>query len=112
MGRRVPDRLRGSSAAMPGVIVPHGQIPLRGESMTTVEPVLDVGWVDEVLLAGPDDEVCLRLGAPVTRAALRRLVAERQARLESAGLRRGGAVALRLPPSLAYIANLLAAWRI
>ena len=80
--------------------------------MTTVEPVLDVGWVDQVLLAGPDDEVCLRLGAPVTRAALRRLVAERQARLESAGLRRGGAVALRLPPSLAYIANLLAAWGI
>src|SRR2546421_11150502 len=76
--------------------------------MTTVEPTLDVGWVDEVLLAGPDDEVCLRLGAPVTRAALRRLVAERQARLESAGLGRGGGGGPRPPPPLGPPPNPLA----
>jgi acyl-coenzyme A synthetase/AMP-(fatty) acid ligase len=80
--------------------------------MTTVEPILDVGWVDEVLLAGADDEVCLHLGAPVLRSELRALVAERQDRLAAAGLRTGGVVALRLPPSLAFVANLLAAWRI
>jgi len=79
--------------------------------MTAVEPVLDLGWVDEVLLAGPDDEVCLRPGTPVTRAQLRALVGERQERLAAAGLRQGGTVALRMPPSLAYVANLLAAWR-
>ncbi|GAA1984646.1 class I adenylate-forming enzyme family protein [Catenulispora subtropica] len=72
----------------------------------------DPGWVDEVLLAGPDDQVCLVLGAPVDRAALRTLVAQRQAVLAGAGLRAGGSVALCLPPSLAFIANLLAAWRI
>jgi 3-hydroxy-4-methylanthranilate adenylyltransferase len=80
--------------------------------MTAVEPVLDVGWVDGVLLAGPDDEVCLHLGVPVTRAALRQLVAQRQERLAAHGLTGGGSVALRMPSSLAYIANLLAAWRI
>jgi len=40
------------------------------------------------------------------------MVAERQSRLVAAGLAAGGALALRLPPSLAYIANLLAGWRI
>ena len=34
-----------------------------------------------------------------------------QARLGAAGLRPGGAAALRLPPSLAYVVNLLATWR-
>ena len=71
----------------------------------------DPEWVDEVLLAGPDDQVCLVLDGPVDRAMLRRLVAERQAALTGAGLRAGGSVALCLPPSLAFIANLLAAWR-
>jgi acyl-CoA synthetase (AMP-forming)/AMP-acid ligase II len=69
-------------------------------------------WVDEILLAGPDRNVCLRLGAPIDRGTLRQLIADRQARLEHVGLRRGGSLALNLPPSLAYIANLFAALRI
>src|SRR5262245_26022303 len=73
---------------------------------------LSPDWVDEVLLAGPGDEVCLRLAEPVTRAHLRELVGRRQVALAAAGLSRGGAVALRLPPSLAFITNLLASWRI
>ena len=72
----------------------------------------DPGWVDEVLLAGPADQVCLVLDAPIDRATLRRLVTERQAVLAGAGLRAGGSVALCLPPSLAFITNLLAAWRV
>jgi hypothetical protein len=40
-------------------------------------PQLEPDWVDEVLLAGASDDVCLHLGAPVSRAGLRRLVAER-----------------------------------
>ncbi|MBB5826367.1 acyl-coenzyme A synthetase/AMP-(fatty) acid ligase [Micromonospora carbonacea subsp. aurantiaca] len=63
------------------------------------------------MLAGPATEVCLRLPDPVDRGTLRRLVGEAQARLTGAGLRPGGAAALRLPPSLAYVVNLLATWR-
>ena len=70
------------------------------------------GWVDNVLLSGPDDEICLFLDGPVSRAALRALVAARQEALSAAGLGIGGSVALRLPPSLAFVANLLAAWRL
>lgn len=72
----------------------------------------DPQWVDEVLLAGPGDRACLVLGAAVSRDELRRLVTQRQDVLAASGLRRGGAVALNLPPSLAFVANLLAAWRI
>jgi acyl-coenzyme A synthetase/AMP-(fatty) acid ligase len=68
--------------------------------------------VDEVLLFGKDGEICLFLGRPVSRGELRQLVADRQAVLAAAGLRDGGSVALCLPPSLAFITNLLAAWRI
>ena len=75
-------------------------------------PQLEPEWVDEVLLAGAADDVCLHLGEPVSRAELRRLVAERHRALADAGLRRGGSVALCLAPSLAFIANLLASWRI
>jgi 3-hydroxy-4-methylanthranilate adenylyltransferase len=75
-------------------------------------PQLEPEWVDEVLLAGADDQACLNLGEPITRAGLRRMVAERQRVLADAGLRRGGACALCLPPSRAFITNLLAAWRI
>ncbi|MEV1117928.1 fatty acid--CoA ligase family protein [Actinosynnema sp. NPDC049800] len=75
-------------------------------------PVVGPEWVDEVLLRGPDAQVCLQVDGPVDRAALRRVVAERRARLEAAGLRAGGSLVLRLPPSLAYVANLLAGWRI
>ena len=75
-------------------------------------PQLEPEWVDEVLLAGAADDVCLHLGAPVSRGELGRLVAERRRALADAGLRRGGSVALCLPPSLAFIANLLACWQI
>ncbi|MDH6460650.1 acyl-coenzyme A synthetase/AMP-(fatty) acid ligase [Micromonospora sp. A200] len=71
----------------------------------------DPGWVDEILLTGRSTDVCLRLPEPVDRGTLRRLVGEAQARLAAAGLRPGGAAALRLPPSLAYVVNLLATWR-
>ncbi|RKN40596.1 class I adenylate-forming enzyme family protein [Micromonospora endolithica] len=71
----------------------------------------DPGWVDEVLFAGRSSDVCLSLPDPVDRATLRRLVTAAQERLTAAGLRSGGAVALRLPPSLAYVVNLLATWR-
>jgi 3-hydroxy-4-methylanthranilate adenylyltransferase len=75
-------------------------------------PQLEPEWVDEVLLAGPADQVCLHLDEPVTRAGLRRLVAERHLVLADSGLKRGGSVALCLAPSLAFIANLLASWQI
>jgi acyl-coenzyme A synthetase/AMP-(fatty) acid ligase len=68
-------------------------------------------WVDEVLLSGADDEVCLCSDRLVDRRTLRRLVSERQSALAAAGLRAGGSVALWLPPSIAYVANLLAGWR-
>jgi acyl-coenzyme A synthetase/AMP-(fatty) acid ligase len=73
---------------------------------------LDGGWVDEVLLAGPDDQRCVVLDRPVTRSELRTLVHARQSALGAAGVARGGAVALCLAPSLAFVANLLAALRI
>ncbi|HEY0636105.1 MAG TPA: class I adenylate-forming enzyme family protein [Pseudonocardiaceae bacterium] len=69
------------------------------------------GWVDEVLLGGADGDVCLVLGREVTRGELRALVAEQQHRLTEAGLTAGGTLALRLPPSLGYVALLLAGWR-
>jgi acyl-coenzyme A synthetase/AMP-(fatty) acid ligase len=72
----------------------------------------DPSWVDEILLGGPDREECLFLGAPVGRGELRRLVDGRAAGLRAAGLAAGGTVALCLAPSLAFVANLLAAWRI
>ncbi|MEW2378890.1 class I adenylate-forming enzyme family protein [Micromonospora sp. NPDC047812] len=68
-------------------------------------------WVDEILLQGRSTDICLRLPEPVDRGTLRRLVTEAQARLGAAGLRPGGAAALRMPPSLAYVVNLLATWR-
>jgi acyl-coenzyme A synthetase/AMP-(fatty) acid ligase len=69
-------------------------------------------WVDDELLAGNADEVCLRFGEPVTRSELRLLVAERERELTAAGLAAGGSVTLHLPPSLAYVTALLAAWRV
>ncbi len=70
------------------------------------------GWVDATLLAGGEDDVCLWLGRGVDRRALRELVASEQRKLQAAGLAAGGTVSLRLPPSLAYVASLLAAWRV
>lgn len=76
------------------------------------EAPLSNGWVDRVLLAGDTVDACLSFDRPVDRGTLRGLVAERQRRLTEAGLAAGGTVALRLPPSLAFVATLLAAWRI
>ncbi len=69
-------------------------------------------WVDRELLAGSDGDVCLHFGSPVTRKELRQLVESQQARLAEAGLAVGGTVSLHLPPSLGYVASLLASWRI
>src|SRR5687767_10792751 len=82
------------------------------ESGPLSAPTLGPDWVDEVLLAGPHDSTCLTIGEDIDRATLRRLVADREAALSAAGLRRGGAVVLNLPPSVAFVTNLLAAWRI
>jgi acyl-coenzyme A synthetase/AMP-(fatty) acid ligase len=73
------------------------------------------GWVDDTLLAGSaahDRDSCLWLGRPVDRGTLRGLVAQQQHELGAAGLAAGGTVCIRLPPSLGYVASLLAAWRI
>ncbi|OKJ45684.1 AMP-dependent synthetase [Micromonospora sp. TSRI0369] len=75
------------------------------------DPASTVDWVDDILLTGRDTDICLRLPQPVDKGTLRRLVGEAQNRLTEAGLRAGGAAALRLPPSLAYVAHLLATWR-
>ncbi|UWP87426.1 fatty acid--CoA ligase family protein [Dactylosporangium fulvum] len=63
-------------------------------------------------MAGPDDQVALVFDAPVTRADLRRLVSAKQAVLTNAGLVRGGSAVLCLAPSLTFVTNLLACWRI
>jgi acyl-coenzyme A synthetase/AMP-(fatty) acid ligase len=73
---------------------------------------LATDWVDDVLLAGDDSDTCLRFGRPVDRAALRAMVAEHQQMFTDAGLAEGGTIALRLPPSLTFVAMLLAAWRL
>jgi len=75
------------------------------------EGAADPDWVDEYLFRGRDDD-CIVLGEPVPRETLRTQVADRAAELRSAGLGPGGAISLRLPPSLAYVVNLLAAWRL
>ncbi|MCX4390674.1 fatty acid--CoA ligase family protein [Micromonospora peucetia] len=67
--------------------------------------------MDEILLSGRSTDICFRLPEPVDRGTLRRLVVDAQARLGAAGLRPEGAAALRMPPSLAYVVNLLATWR-
>ncbi|MEV6924387.1 AMP-binding protein [Dactylosporangium sp. NPDC051485] len=63
----------------------------------------------------PGDAPALVFDAPVTRAELRRLVEQKQAVLAAAGIGRNGpgdAVALCLAPSLAFVTNLLACWRL
>lgn len=74
--------------------------------------IVEPGWVDDVLITGGDDEVCLRLDEAVTFGALRERIAARHAELTALGLHPGGTVSLRLPPSLDYVVNLLASWRI
>jgi acyl-coenzyme A synthetase/AMP-(fatty) acid ligase len=84
------------------------------QNLSASEPglVASPDWVDEILLPGADNEVCLCSDQPVDRRVLRQLVSQRQSVLTAAGLRAGGSLALRLPPSMAYVANLLAGWRI
>ncbi len=74
--------------------------------------VTDAGWVDEILLDGPDGQLVFASPVPVDRSTLRRLVAERRDELAAGGLRAGGAAALRLPPSIGYVATLLATWQL
>jgi acyl-coenzyme A synthetase/AMP-(fatty) acid ligase len=68
-------------------------------------------WVRDALLAGDPGDPCIWMGGPVTRGELAALVDARQRMLEAGGLRPGGTAALNLPPSLEYVATLLAAWR-
>lgn len=84
---------------------------MTAESSVATAETTGPDWVDEVLLQGSDTEICMRLPEPLNRATLRGLVADRQRELTDAGLRAGGAAALRLPPSVAYVASLLAVWR-
>ncbi len=68
-------------------------------------------WVDDVLLRGEDTEICLHLDEAISRGQLRSMVADQQRKLGDAGLAAGGSLALHLPPSIAFIVNLLAGWR-
>jgi 3-hydroxy-4-methylanthranilate adenylyltransferase len=70
------------------------------------------GWIDSVLLGGPDDQPALFLAERIDRAALRDLVAREERKLAEAGLTADGAATLVLPPSLGFVASLLAAWRL
>ncbi|WP_425394877.1 class I adenylate-forming enzyme family protein [Actinospica robiniae] len=85
---------------------------MNAESGGRAMPGLAAPWVDRLLLAGPDREPCLRLGQALDRTLVRAGVAEAEDRLRAAGLAPGGSAALRLPPSLAFVTSLLAAWRI
>jgi len=89
-----------------------GGYKLPAHSPTSNVEAFTGDWVDEVLLAGPDENVCLHLGAAITRGELRRAVREREEALRGQGIRAGGSVVLRLPPSYAYVANLLACMRV
>jgi len=84
------------------------------QTVSTFGAVGDVGpnWVDDVLLAGDGDQLAFSHPQPVRRAELAELVALRRQALVAAGLRPGGAAALWLAPSLAYVANLLATWQL
>ena len=64
------------------------------------------------MFTGHDDDTCLDVGAPITLGELRREVEQRQSVMERLGVTAGGTVALRMPPSAAYVANLLAGWRL
>ncbi|MDQ3405035.1 MAG: acyl--CoA ligase [Actinomycetota bacterium] len=69
-------------------------------------------WVDDLLLAGPDDQACLRLGDQLDLAALREAVGQAELELRAAGLSVHGTAAIYLPPSLSYVVTVLAVWRI
>jgi acyl-coenzyme A synthetase/AMP-(fatty) acid ligase len=82
------------------------------DSTFSSDTVVDSDWVGKYLLAGADDHVCLWFDQPITRAALRELVADRSKELAGAGLSAGGSVSVQLPPGLTYVVNVLAAWRL
>jgi len=84
---------------------------MKGSVVTDAESQLDGDWVDSVLLAGADADACLWFDTAIDRAALRALVDDHQRTFAEAGLKAGGTIALRLPPSLTFVAMLLAAWR-
>ncbi|HTJ66816.1 MAG TPA: class I adenylate-forming enzyme family protein [Actinospica sp.] len=69
-------------------------------------------WVDDLLLAGPDTQVCLGFPERRDRRGLRSAVAEACEELRALGVAAGGSVAVSIPPSLDYIRYLLAAWRL
>lgn len=83
---------------------------MRGSTALRAAVPPAAGRLAELLLAGPPEQECLAFGRPVLRAELRSLVADQAAALRAAGLDAGGTVALRLPPSLAFVAALLAGW--
>jgi acyl-coenzyme A synthetase/AMP-(fatty) acid ligase len=74
-------------------------------------PEQSENWVDGLLLAGPAADDCLRFGTRTDRGTLRRLVAERQQQLRTAGLGPNGTLALSMAPSLEFVVTLLAGWR-
>ncbi|MEU3920781.1 class I adenylate-forming enzyme family protein [Streptomyces sp. NPDC029004] len=82
-----------------------GETPLKRPACT------EGAWVDDILLQGDEQYVALDVGGPVSRAELRRLVAEQQSRFEAAGLTAGCTLAVRLPPSLSCVVAMLAGWR-
>src|SRR5260370_37094470 len=71
-------------------------------------PQLEPEWVDEVLLAGASDDVCLHLGGPGSRAELRRPLAGPPPAPARAGVRPGRSGGARPSPPPARLSHLLA----
>jgi 3-hydroxy-4-methylanthranilate adenylyltransferase len=84
---------------------------MRGSTVVSTSASWTADRLADLLLAGDPAEECLTFGRPVERSELRALVEEQAAALRAAGLGAGGTVALRLPPSLAFVSALLAGWR-
>jgi acyl-coenzyme A synthetase/AMP-(fatty) acid ligase len=83
---------------------------MRGSiAMTSASP-WTASRLAELLLAGDPATECLSFGRPVQRAELSASVDEQAIALRAAGLVDGGTLALRLPPSLAFVSALLAGW--
>ncbi|WP_018349606.1 class I adenylate-forming enzyme family protein [Longispora albida] len=80
----------------------------------------NAGLVDDLVLAGPGGEPCLRFcsaaGAghesTMDRTELGAAVAGRQAELAAAGLAPGDVLALKIAPGTGYVVTLLAGWRL
>ncbi len=84
----------------------------RRGPVAAAAPAAPGQWVGEWLLAGSDDDAALWMGGPVTRGELRGLVDRHADDLAAAGLGAGGTLSLHVPPSLAFVADLLAGWRL